>query len=98
MWQQFSDEFIVLLCTLATWRISHFLVAEDGPGNIVVRLRAKAGDGPVGAIMDCFYCMSVWVAAPLAVIAATDLTGWLLCWLALSGGASLLEQGTRPKT
>jgi hypothetical protein len=42
--------------------------------------------------MDCFYCLSIWVALPLGIYFGT---GWLekiLLWLALSGAAILLEK------
>ena len=81
---------------LAVWRVTHLLNAEDGPWQIFVRLRRAAGDGFFGELLDCFYCLSLWVAAPV---------GWLLgrTWLerlllipALSGAASLLERATAP--
>ena len=56
------------LGVLATWRITHLLVAEDGPWEMVVRLRRRAGTGFWGKLLDCFYCLSMWVAAPLAVV------------------------------
>jgi hypothetical protein len=87
-----------LLCALATWRITHLLVEEDGPADAVLRLRVAAGAGPLGRLMDCFYCMSAWVAIPFAA----ELTGrrsissaGVVAWLALSGAACLLEQATR---
>src|SRR5579862_3348650 len=54
------------LAALATWRLTHLIVAEDGPAEVVVRLRRAAGAGVVGQAMDCFYCASVWVALPVA--------------------------------
>ena len=55
------------LAALATWRVTHLIVEEDGPSELVVRLRLRAGNGQLGALMDCFYCTSVWVALPIAV-------------------------------
>jgi hypothetical protein len=55
------------LCALATWRLTHLLVEEDGPADAVLRLRRAAGPGVLGQAMDCFYCASVWVALPVAV-------------------------------
>lgn len=69
-------------------------MAEDGPWNLVARLRAHAGDGFLGKLMDCFNCSSLWLAAPFAIAAGS---GWLeriLLWPALSGGAILLERVT----
>jgi hypothetical protein len=45
------------LAALATWRVTHLLAEEDGPADAVVRRRASAGDGWVGELMDCFYCL-----------------------------------------
>ncbi|MGZ4371190.1 MAG: DUF1360 domain-containing protein [Gaiellaceae bacterium] len=79
---------------LATWRVTHLLVEEDGPGGVVLRARAGAGDGWAGELLDCFYCMSIWVAAPVAVAVSPRQREIPLVWLALSGAACLLEQAT----
>lgn len=81
-----------VLAALATWRITHLLASEDGPGDVIVRLRARLGNGFWGRLMDCFYCLSLWVAAPFALLVSTSLLEWVLSWLALSGAACLLER------
>jgi hypothetical protein len=83
-----------LLATLATWRVSHLLSAEDGPADLVIRLRERAGAGQLGALMDCFYCLSIWVAAPLALTVAARRRDLPIAWAAISGAACLLEQAT----
>lgn len=80
------------LAGLACWRVTHLLAAEDGPGDAVLRVRRFLGDSVFGRAMDCFYCLSFWVAGPLALLLAQDLIGWVLAWLALSGAACLLER------
>lgn len=87
------------LAVLACWRITHLLNAEDGPGEIFVRLRRLAGDGFFGALLDCFYCLSLWVSAPVAVAIGRDVREVILLWLSISAGAILLERvtaGARP--
>lgn len=79
---------------LATWRLAHLVAAEDGPWDVVARLRRRAGAGFWGRLMDCFYCLSLWVALPLAWLVADDWRGRLIAWPALSGGAILLERMT----
>ncbi len=77
---------------LATWRVTHLLASEDGPADIIVRLRARLGKSLAGSLMDCFYCLSLWIAA-LAALAITHVwIDWLFYWLALSGAACLLER------
>ena len=80
-----------VLAVLATWRVTHLLANEDGPADVVFRLRRRLGDGFVGSLMDCFNCMSVWVAAPLALFVSTNPLTWAVSWLALSGAACLVE-------
>lgn len=81
-----------VLAVLATWRVTHLLASEDGPADIIFRLRRRLGDGFIGSLMDCFNCMSIWIAAPLALFVSTDPLTWAFSWLALSGGACLLER------
>jgi Protein of unknown function (DUF1360) len=86
-----------LLAALATWRITHLLAEEDGPGDVVVHARALIGAGRLGSLMDCFNCLSIWVAAPLSVGLMRSRGADPLAWLALSGAACLLEQATRSR-
>ena len=58
------------LAGLATWRLAHLLALEDGPADAVVKLRELAGSGPLGGLMDCFDCLSIWVAAGFAPFVA----------------------------
>ncbi len=82
----------VILAALATRRITHLLASEDGPAGVIARARARLGTGFAGQLMDCFYCLSIWVAAPMAWLVVRGPVDLLLTWLALSGAASLLER------
>jgi hypothetical protein len=84
-----------LLASLAAWRVTHLLAEEDGPADVVARLRARVGDGPVGGLMDCFNCLSVWVAAPLSLGLRRGRRLDPVAWLGLSGAACLIEQAAR---
>lgn len=82
----------LILGALVTWRLTHLLAKEDGPVDAVVRLRSRLGDGHLGHLMDCFQCLSIWVAAPIAMLVTRERREALLAWLGLSGAACLLEQ------
>lgn len=87
----------VFLAVLATWRVTHLLAREDGPADIIVRFRTHLGSGILGKLMDCFHCLSLWVAAPLAFFVSQRPLDLLVTWLALSGAACLLERiGQQP--
>ena len=82
----------LVLGVLATWRVTHLLQAEDGPADAIVRLRRALGEGLLGSLLDCFHCLSLWIAAPFAAILAPTWSERAMLWLALSGGACLLER------
>jgi hypothetical protein len=48
-------------------------------------------------MLDCFYCLSLWIAVPFAWILAATWRERALVWLALSGGACLLERATEKR-
>jgi hypothetical protein len=79
---------------LAVWRVTHLLACEDGPADVIAKLRARAGGGQLGEFMDCFGCLSIWVAAPFALVAARRPSDRVVSWLALSGAACLAERIT----
>ena len=86
-----------MLAILATWRIAHLLALEDGPWDVIAHLRIRLGDNFWGRLLDCFYCVSLWVAAPITAFVRPPLIEWPLWWLACSGGACLLERlGPQP--
>jgi Protein of unknown function (DUF1360) len=80
-----------VLAVLATWRVTHLLAKEDGPGNVIYRFRLWLGQSFAGNLMDCFKCMSLWVAAPAALFVSVRITESFVSWLAISGAACLLE-------
>ncbi len=87
----------LVLAVLVTWRVTHLLAREDGPANLIARFRARLGTGLLGQLMDCFHCLSFWVAAPAAFFVCEKPLDRLLAWLALSGAACLLERaGEQP--
>ena len=80
------------LAVLATWRVTHLLASEDGPADIIVRFRLLLGQSLAGKLMDCFNCLSLWIAAPAALFVTRKPLDWLMTWIALSGDACLLER------
>jgi hypothetical protein len=84
--------FYWFISVLSVWRITHLLASEDGPANLLVRLRTILGQSFWGTLMDCFYCLSLWVAAPAALALTRVPREWPLVWLSLSGAACLLER------
>ena len=86
----------LILGALTTWRLTHLFNAEDGPWQMFVRIRRAAGDSFVGELLDCFYCLSLWIAAPLAVLLGRSWPERLLLIPALSAAAIVVERMTAP--
>lgn len=84
--------FRFFLASLAVWRLTHLIVKEDGPWQIISKIRRKAGNGFWGNLMDCFMCASIWVAVPFVFFVGGTIVEKLVIWLALSGTAIILER------
>jgi hypothetical protein len=86
-----------ILMVFATWRVAHLIAHEDGPFGVIAKLRLRAGNSEWGRLMDCSYCLGLWIAA--TVMLWPSLHGWrvILVWLSVSGGACLLERVTEKK-
>jgi hypothetical protein len=87
----------VAIGALCVWRVTHLLHAEDGPFNAAAALRRYAGDSFWGQALACFYCLSLWIALPVALLINAGFVQFLLLWPAVSGAACLLEQATTRK-
>ena len=82
----------VLLVGLATYRITHLLIYDDGPKNIILQWRVKLNpSSQIGQWIKCPYCVSVWVAG--AVTALYFLPSWVSDPLLLWWGAAGLVEG-----
>lgn len=86
----------LLLAALAAWRLTHLLAYEDGPAGLAAGLRGAMRRLGAGAAFDCFHCLSLWVAAPLALCVTTRPLSAALAWLAVSGAACLCERIGQP--
>ena len=81
-----------VLAALAVWRISHLLAHEDGPWEVVAILRERLGSSLWGKLLDCFKCLSLWVAAPFVFFVGGTWPEKTVTWLALSGAAILIQE------
>ena len=99
------DVLIFILISLSVWRLAHMIAKEDGPFDIFFRIRVKLGaffnpatgnwesTNVFGAMLLCPLCLSVWFAIPFAIFYTENVRTGILCWLASSAIASLLEIG-----
>jgi hypothetical protein len=89
-----SPAYRLVVGALVVWRVTHLFSAEDGPWDLLARFRGIVGHGFIGELLDCFQCLSLWTACPLALLLGE---GWIekgLLIPAFSGAAILLERMT----
>lgn len=79
-----------VLSVFAIWRIGHLLSQEDGPFDVVIKIRKWLGQGFFGTLLDCFHCVTLWAAIPFAFLLGSTWANGILIWLALAGAASIL--------
>jgi hypothetical protein len=84
--------FGLVLGILGVWRVTHLLHAENGPWDVLERLRLLLSADVWRGLFGCFYCLSLWVALPFSLLLAAGWKERLLFWPALSAGAILLER------
>jgi hypothetical protein len=84
-----------IAAVLAVWRVTHLIVVEDGPWDLLGRLRRIGERVGLERLVNCFLCCSVWVAVPFALLLTREWKVVAVVLPALSGGAILLERLTR---
>jgi len=86
-----------VIAVFAVWRVTHLLSDEDGPFGIVFKFRKFVGQGFFGSLIDCFYCLSLWIAIPFAYMLSSQWKEGIITWLGLSGAACVLYAITNKK-
>ena len=91
-----------ILACFAVFRLAELISVDDGPGDVLLTMRAKLGaydlgdDGrpatSIGRGIICPYCISIWLAALAAMAVAPHDWRVALWWLAIAGGAAFLQR------
>ena len=82
----------IILAALAVWRLTHLFHIEDGPFRVFGRIRDSIRRLALGELLDCFYCLSLWMAAPFAVWLGSNWQERSVLWMALSATAILINR------
>ncbi len=94
-----------LILGLATWRIANLLVNEDGPWDILLKLRYAAGTrydqqsqpyptNVFSGLLICVWCLSPWVGGifTLGYLFNPTVTIWISLPFALSAMAVAVDR------
>ena len=95
------DWFLFVLMTFATYRVTQLLVYDDGPFDLIFKARAKMGvydlaengepKTSLAKLLACPYCAGFWVAIPAAMTISSNVSSFIILWLAIAGGQTFLE-------
>ena len=88
------SDFVVYfaLSVLAVYRVSHMIANEDGPFDVFVFIREKAGQRNwIGRGLNCVLCISVWLSI-IPAIAMTRSAEFVLYWFAIAGGVLVIHK------
>jgi hypothetical protein len=86
------EKYLVLI--FVVWRVTHLISAEDGPFDLIIKFRRLLGSSFFGKLMDCFYCLSIWIGLLCAILASCGAREVALLTLYYSGAAILIEKLT----
>ncbi|MCD4734632.1 MAG: DUF1360 domain-containing protein [Bacteroidales bacterium] len=86
------EEYIIFV--IIVWRLTHLISNEDGPFDFIIKLRKLAGNSFFGKLMDCFYCLSIWIGLGLALFSGNDIKEIIMLTLFYSGASILTEKIT----
>jgi hypothetical protein len=57
-----------MIVALCVFRLAYMLAYEDGPWDVLYRIRKRLGNSTLGNLMDCPDCSSLWLSAFAAAI------------------------------
>jgi hypothetical protein len=83
-----------VLFVIIVWRLTHLICAEDGPFDLIIKLRKFLGNSFLGKLMDCFHCLSIWIGLACACYEGNSLKEIIILTLFYSGSTILLEKLT----
>lgn len=56
---------LVIYYGLAVWRLSHLVCKEDGPGDLLIKIRKVV---TFSGLLDCVWCASIWASAGFTLL------------------------------
>jgi uncharacterized protein DUF1360 len=83
-----------LLLVIVTWRLTHLISSEDGPFELIIKFRKLLGNSFFGKLIDCFYCLSIWLGILAALYEGANYKEVIILTLYYSGASIIIEKLT----
>lgn len=91
-----------ILACFAVFRLAELIAVDDGPGDMLLWMRAELGaynigedgrpDTSIGRFIICPWCIGIWLSALTAMAIAPSKKRMGLWWFAIAGGAAFLQR------
>ena len=86
-----TELIVLLILSLAVWRLTKMFVNEVGPYKLFERLRNKIINYPWSPV-HCFKCTSIWTSFFLTFLLHPSIETFFLYWLGASTLAIFMEK------
>ena len=86
---EFVKYFVLVI---VVWRLTHLLTSEDGPFEVIIKIRKLLGATILGDLMDCFYCASVWIGMVAGIYAGATIHEIVILTLYYSGASMIINK------
>ena len=83
------------LAALATFRLSVAITEEEGPFGLFRKVRGWVDPDQktwLGRGLNCVFCVSFWIALPIAALVTLDLYTLPLVWWGLAGAVMIIRR------
>lgn len=77
----------LILLALFAWYTSYVLIRTSGPFGLFARVR---GVTTVGGLLECQYCLVVWMAALGYLVMGKPLVPEMAVWIGAAAGLGML--------
>ncbi len=93
------DYGLLILSSLAVYRLSYMIAKEEGPISIFARIRGKIDPDQstwVGRGINCPLCVSFWLSllSTVFILQNRDFYTTIFLWLSLAGFSAFLERAS----
>jgi hypothetical protein len=97
-----SNFFILIISSLAVFRLSELVAYDEGPFEIFKRIRNLFRHGSqIDKMLECIYCNGIWWSLLLTIflsgIHVIEVWAFPLWWLGIAGGAIVVTRTVRER-
>ena len=73
------------------WRITRLICFENGPFDLLLKLRGLLYKNKLGKLLECFHCFGIWVSIVICLLFLPFNHFLLVGVFSVSGLASIIE-------